>query len=291
MKVALLSMFSLLGATAAILNAGGAVRRGVVSRGARSASCNMAVAPCGFIGLGIMGQGMARQLRAAGIPLVVWTRSVKAAEDLAAEAAADGGSAVTVADSAQAVVEACARTFVMLPTPDAVHELYHQEDGVLAGVSKGKQIVDCATLRVEDMEALSEAVHRRGGLFAEAPVSGSKGPAATGQLVFLVGGDEEVYKAATAEWDAMGKATVYCGAVGKGTQLKLVVNMVMGTQLAALAEGLALGKSLGLDGGDLQRVLELGAMSSPMLALKGPLMAKGDYAPNFPLKCAATPAD
>eukprot|EP00966_Prymnesium_polylepis_P039927 927037-Prymnesium_polylepis.2 len=164
------------------------------------------------------------------------------------------------------------------------------------------------------MEELSEAVHRRGGLFCEAPVSGSKGPAATGQLVFMVAGDEDVYTAAAAEWDAMGKAAIYCGAVGKGTQLKLVVNMVMGTQLAAIAEGLALGRTLGLDGAVLQdgaqqriashprtdafamtalslcrarrAVLEQGAMASPMLKLKGPLMAAGDYAANFPLKYA-----
>jgi len=215
----------------------------------------------------------------------VWSRDSSACTALEAEAA-DGGPAVTVAASPKDVVEACERTYVMLPTPDACHELYHREDGVLAGVSDGKAVIDCATLRVEDMEELSEAVHRRGGLFCEAPVSGSKGPAATGQLVFMVAGDEDVYTAAAAEWDAMGKAAIYCGAVGKGTQLKLVVNMVMGTQLAAIAEGLALGRTLGLDGAVLQDVLEQGAMASPMLKLKGPLMAAGDYAANFPLKYA-----
>ena len=82
------------------------------------------------------------------------------------------------------------------------------------------------------------------------------------------------------------QASVYCGDVGKGTQLKLVVNMVMSTQLSALAEGLALGRTLGLDGAALQSVLEQGAMASPMLKLKGPCMASGDYSPNFPLKYA-----
>ena len=112
--------------------------------------------PCGFIGLGIMGVGMARQLREADIPLVVWTRNASVSSALEAEAAS-GGAAITVAASPKAVVEACARTYLMLPTPEVCHELYHQEDGVLAGVSDGKYIIDCATLRVEDMEVRASA--------------------------------------------------------------------------------------------------------------------------------------
>ncbi|KAL1529432.1 hypothetical protein AB1Y20_000380 [Prymnesium parvum] len=244
----------------------------------------MSPPPVGFIGLGIMGQGMARRLLSANIPLVVWTRNETLAARFQSEAAVP--AAVEVASSPMAVVQACSRTYLMLPTPEACHELYHTELGVLAGVAEGKAIIDCATLRVEDMEALSEAVHRRGGLFVEAPVSGSKGPAATGQLIFMVAGDEAVYHAARPEWEAMGKTAIYCGEVGKATQLKLVVNMIMSTQLAALAEGLALGRKLGLDGSQLQSVLEQGAIASPMLKLKGPLMAEANYSPNFPLKYA-----
>ena len=166
-------------------------------------------AALGFIGLGIMGNGMARQLRAAGFPLVVWTRNATVAAQLQSE----DGATITVVESPQAVVEACERTFLMLPTPEVCHEAYHQDAGVLAGVCEGKQIVDCATLRVEDMEALSEAVRRRGGQFLEAPVSGSKGPAETGQLIFLTAGDRQVFEQAAAEWDAMGKASIFCGEV------------------------------------------------------------------------------
>ena len=116
----------------------------------------MTAEPCGFIGLGIMGVGMARQLRAADIPLVVWTRNASVSSALEAEAAS-GGASVTVAASPKAVVEACARTYLMLPTPEVCHELYHQADGVLAGVSNGKYVIDCATLRVEDMEVRAPA--------------------------------------------------------------------------------------------------------------------------------------
>ncbi|KAL3914422.1 MAG: hypothetical protein SGPRY_007631, partial [Prymnesium sp.] len=246
----------------------------------RVAAARMVSSPCGFIGLGIMGKGMASQLLSAGIPLVVWSRDESAGLDLAAQAGEGEGGEVTLADSPQQVVQSCLRTYLMLPTPAVCHEVYHQEGGVLAGVCEGKQIIDCATLRVEDMEA--RALPPAAGASLEA----SQGPAAAGQLIFMVAGDKEVYTAATPELDAMGKAAIYCGEVGMATKMKLVVNMVMSTQLAALAEGVALGRSLGLDGEQLQGVMEQGAVASPMLKLKGPLMAKSDHTPNFPLKYA-----
>ena len=115
----------------------------------------------------------------------------------------------------------------------------------------------------------------------EAPVSGSKGPAAAGALIFMAAGDKAVFDAASAvELAAMGKKSVFCGEeVGVATNMKLVVNTIMGAQLAALAEGIALAESLGLSVDDMQGVLEEGAMASPMLKLKGPLMAQRSYAP------------
>ena len=206
-------------------------------------------APVGFIGLGIMGQGMARRLASSGQPLHVWTRGATAASALASE----HPGAVTVAESPAAVVEACSRTYLMLSTPDACEEVYSMRRGVLEGVSDGKALIDCATLRPEDMAALAERVHERGGSFVEAPVSGSKAPAANGALIFMCAGDEETFRSAEAELAAMGKFTVFCGTtVGAASKMKLVVNLVMGTQLAALAEGLALASALGLSSEDVQ---------------------------------------
>jgi 3-hydroxyisobutyrate dehydrogenase-like beta-hydroxyacid dehydrogenase len=139
----------------------------------------MATETIGFIGLGHMGEGMARRLlNVAGRKLVVWNRS--AAKSKALEAEAKG--AVTVAESPAAVVRACAVTFVMLSEPMAVKSVYEAPEGILAGVSAGKSIVDCATLAVADMERLSAQVLGKGGRFLEAPVSGSKAPAAQGQV-------------------------------------------------------------------------------------------------------------
>jgi len=130
-------------------------------------------------------------------------------------------------------------------------------------------------------------VRAKGGLFLEAPVSGSKQPAADGSLIFLCSGDAEALDRAEMGLDAMGKATHYYGPqAGLGTRMKLAVNLVMGAQLAALAEGVALAERAGLTADDLVTVLTEGAMASPMVKLKGKAMAARAYPPAFPLKHA-----
>ena len=241
--------------------------------------------PRGFIGLGIMGEGMVSQLLQAGTPVHVWSRNAAVCEKFKAEH--DPNSLLTIEDSPRAVMNACERTYLMLSTPEVCEEVYTMPGGILEGVEPGKQLVDCATLRPNDMASLAERVSAKGGAFLEAPVSGSKGPAATGTLIFMAAGEQAVYEAAADDLGAMGKLSVYCGQeVGMATKMKLVVNLIMGTQLAAIAEGMALAEGLGLSAEDLQSVLDNGAMASPMVKLKGPLMASSNYSPAFPLKYA-----
>ena len=247
-----------------------------------TASLTSAQPAVGFIGLGIMGEGMVNNLLRANIPVHIWSRNSALCAKFA-----DGQALATVERSPASVLASCERTYLMLSTPEACEEVYTMPDGVLDGVRPGSQLVDCATLRPEDMTSLADRVHSKGGLFCEAPVSGSKGPAEAGQLIFMVAGDERVFENAAAELDAMGKKSVFCGAeVGAATRMKLVVNLIMGTQLAALAEGLALAEDIGLDVADMQAVLDEGAMASPMVKLKGPLMAQRKYTTAFPLKYA-----
>lgn len=239
--------------------------------------------PVGFIGLGIMGQGMARRLLSLPRPLHVWSRNHEVTKAIAAQYP----GMITIAASPAAVIDACERTYLMLSTPEACEEVYTMESGVLEGCRPGKAIIDCATLRPEDMASLGERVRARGGSFVEAPVSGSKAPAANGALIFMCAGDKATFEAAEAELGVMGKKSVFCSeTVGAATQMKLVVNLIMGTQLAALAEGLVLADKLNLSSKDVQTVLDQGAMASPMVALKGPLMAKHEYSTAFPLKYA-----
>jgi len=238
----------------------------------------------GFIGLGIMGKGMVKNLinKLTEATFVVYNRSIEASEELKSLYP----ERVVVASSAKEVVERCETTYCMLSTLDASKALFDGEDGVVAGVSAGKVIVDCATLTPERMIDEGERITAAGGLFLEAPVSGSKVPAETGQLIFLCGGDQALFDRVRPALDCMGKAAFLFGPVGQGSRMKLVVNMVMGVMMGALGEGVALCEAADLPADQLLQVLDLGAMACPLFKGKGGAVLSRQYPTNFPLKHA-----
>ena len=236
----------------------------------------------GFIGVGIMGGGMASCLLKAKRSLVVWNRDASKAQKLAE--AYPG--LVTVVKSPGDVIAKCALTYSMLSTLEASEAVFPQ---IIDSIRDGKSLVDCATLTPERMQLMNDDVIANGGRFLEAPVSGSKVPAQQGALIFLCGGDRDLYDQVKPDLSEMGKADFHYGDVGAGSKMKLVVNMVMGSMMVALGEGLALCEASQLpadDGAGLLKVLDLGIMANGLFKLKGPKMLKGDHAPNFPLKHA-----
>lgn len=239
----------------------------------------------GFVGLGIMGKGMAKNLitKFPERKLLVWNRSVGPSQELAA---AFPGQ-VTIAHSPADVVRQSDITYSMLSDMNASMSVFDDPiDGIIAGVSAGKVIVDCATLSPERMMDECAKINEKGGMFLEAPVSGSKVPAETGQLIFLCGGSQEVFTLVTPALEAMGKANFYFGQAGQGCKVKLVVNMIMGTMMSALADGVTLAQAADLPIDKLLQVLSLGAMTNPMFQMKGPNMINNTFAPHFPLKHA-----
>mmetsp|Transcript_2459 Transcript_2459/g.4590 ORF Transcript_2459/g.4590 Transcript_2459/m.4590 type:complete len:319 (+) Transcript_2459:224-1180(+) len=246
----------------------------------------------GFVGIGIMGEGMAARLltqKIAGTqekPLYIWNRTQSKCVDFKQTLGEEYH--VIIKDSAKEVVEAFDVTYCMLSTPEASKAVFDAQDGVLAGVSTGKSIVDCATLAEADMKRMDTAVTSKGGRFLEAPVSGSKVPAATGALIFLCAGSKDLFDEIKDNGlNAMGKAShFFSQEVGYGTRAKLVVNSLMGTMVAAFGEALALAENVGLDASEMIEVIGQGAIQSPVYALKGPKMIVQDHAPNFPLKHA-----
>lgn len=241
--------------------------------------------PVGFLGLGIMGLPMARNLIAkAGKKLVVWNRSIERCNMLAQEFP----DSVTIASSPAEVVKACNPTFQCLTTPEVVDTvLFSMEGAAINGVSSGKMIIDCSTITEESSTASSVKIKAAGGLYLEAPVSGSKGPAEQGTLIFLAAGDKEVFDLVEPDMlPAMGKKSFFLGDLGAGARMKLAVNMVMGSLTSALAEGIVLCENNNLDANQFLEVLDLGAMSNPIFRGKGPNMTaeKRNYAPNFPLE-------
>jgi len=221
----------------------------------------------GFIGLGIMGAGMARRLVQGGHTLNVWNRTPEKCAEIKNEFV----GAIKIFESPSEVIKNSKITFIMLSTPEDCEAVYHSHDGILDGVSEGKLIVDCATLQPSDMEKASDAVKTKGGAFLEAPVSGSKVPAEKGQLVFMTAGDKVVHDFAQPYLSLMGKSNYFVGEVGSATKMKLVVNSIMANMLASLAEGMKLSAAVDLDLNTLLQVISDGAMNNPMFNVKGPV--------------------
>lgn len=231
----------------------------------------------GFIGLGIMGTGMAHNLLKAGFKVTVYNRTAEKCAPLV-EAGA------TQADSPAATVQSNDITFNMVSDPAAAEAVCFGPQGVLEGISAGKGYVDMSTIDPHTSAKIGAAITQKGGRFVEAPVSGSKKPAADGTLVIIAAGDQALFEECKGAFDAMGKLTVYVGDVGNAAKMKLVVNMIMGGMMTAFCEGLALTDKAGISPKDLLHILEHGAIASPMLRVKGPLILDQQFAPAFPLK-------
>ena len=231
----------------------------------------------GFLGLGIMGSAMAENLLKAGFKVTVWNRSP---EKCAALAAMGASVAATPAE----VTASCAITIAMLADPAAAREVCLGPEGALEGIGAGRGYVDMSTVDAETALEIGAAIAKKGGRFLEAPVSGSKKPAQDGTLIILAAGDQGLFDQALPLFDKMGKKSLFLGELGRGAQMKLIVNMMMGGMMAILCEGLALAGKAGLESADLLEVVDAGAIANPMFKMKGAQIAQGTFAPAFPLK-------
>ncbi len=237
------------------------------------------MAKYGYLGLGIMGRGMALNLVKAGHDVVVWNRSAEKCDELVAAGATKGSSPAEV-------VSSCDITFACVSDPEASKALVFGDNGVLHGVAGGRAYVDMSTIDPGTAQTIGAAIVEAGGRYLEAPVSGSKGPAENGTLILLAAGERALFDEAEPAFSVMGKKSVFLGEVGQGARMKLVVNMIMGTMMTAFTEGMTLAAKADLSTQDLLDVLDAGAMSNPMFRGKGPLMQKESFAAAFPLKHA-----
>jgi 3-hydroxyisobutyrate dehydrogenase len=234
----------------------------------------------GLLGLGTMGQGMAKNLLKAGFPLSVWNRTKAKAEPLAHSGArvtetpaqAAGGSAIVLAMVAD---DAASRT------------AWLGQDGALEAMPEGAIAVECSTLSPDWIRELREAVVRRGLWMAEAPVTGSRVQADAGQLSFLVGADGDTLAAIAPVLECMSKEIVHLGPIGSGAQLKLINNFLCGVQVAAFAEALAWMERTGLRLETAIDFLKRGAPGSGILTAMSDRMTQRTYEVNFLLRLMA----
>ncbi|XP_043706918.1 glyoxylate/succinic semialdehyde reductase 1 isoform X1 [Telopea speciosissima] len=231
----------------------------------------------GFLGLGIMGKAMAKNLLQNGFKVTIWNRTLSKCEELVEYGASIG-------DTPAAVVKKCKYTIAMLSDPSAALSVVLDKDGVLEQMCSGKGYIDMSTVDADTSTKISEVISKKGGYFLEAPVSGSKKPAEDGQLVILAAGEKSLYDEIIPAFNVLGKKSFFLGEVGNGAKMKLVVNMIMGSMINAFSEGLVLSDRSGLSQQTLLEVLELGAVATPMFKMKGPAMIQNNYAPAFPLK-------
>lgn len=233
-----------------------------------------------FLGLGIMGSGMARRLLVNGYPLTVYNRNPERTRSFGAEGARVASSPREAASGADVIIS-------MVADDTASRALWFGEEGALAGALPGTVCVECSTVTVGWALELAAAAKSGRCEFLDAPVTGSKTHAAAGELSFLVGGDAAVLEKVRPALAVMGKTILPLGPVGSGALVKLINNFVCGAQVAALAEATALIERSGLDRAKALEVLTGGAPGSPLVKTVSARMTAPDYTPNFLLRLMA----
>lgn len=233
-----------------------------------------------FLGLGIMGSGMARRLLANGFPLTVFNRNAERSKPFATEGATVAGSPREAATNASVIIS-------MVADDNAARSLWLGENGALAGAAPGTVCVESSTVTVGWVRELAAAARKNNCELIDAPVTGSKLQAAAGELNFLVGGEAPPLEKVRPVLAAMGKTVLPLGPVGSGARMKLINNFVCGVQIAALAEGLAMIERGGLDRTKALEVLTGGAPGSPLVKAVSARMTKPDFTPNFLLRLMA----
>ncbi|XP_052794236.1 uncharacterized protein LOC128227590 isoform X2 [Mya arenaria] len=233
----------------------------------------------GFLGLGIMGQGMVMNLLRSGHEVTVWNRTAQKCRDFVKAGALKGNSPCEV-------VQQCDITFCCVADTTAVKDIvFTTNTGVLHGITAGKCFVEMSTIDEETVQDVAEAIQARGGVYLEAPVVGSRVPALEGQLTILASGDRKLFDDCFSCFEAIGKKSLYLGSdPGAATRMKLIINMVMGTVVASLAEGMAMAEKVGLDLEDVAEVLSLGSLRCPAIIHKSQAILNQKYDPHFPLQ-------
>ena len=233
-----------------------------------------------MIGLGIMGGGMAGRLLAAGFPLAVYNRN----KDRSAPFA---GAGATVAASPREAASQADIIISMVSDDIASRGVWLGDNGALAGAARGSVLIECSTLTVGWIKELAAAAAQRGCELLDAPVTGTKPHAASGELSFLIGGSDEALATAQPVLAVMGREFIHLGPTGSGALMKLINNFMCGVQAASLAEAEYM---IGAGGLNLEKALPIlthGAPGSGLVQRAAARAFANDFTPNFPLHLMA----
>ena len=230
----------------------------------------------GFIGMGIMGKPMAKNLIDAGYSLIAYDINEDALEEMVAYGAEK-------ASSCQEVSSLCEVIITMLPNSPHVKKAVLAKEGVINGVHAGQILIDMSSIAPLISQEIAKELNKKGVEMLDAPVSGGQEKAQLGTLAIMVGGKEEIFNQCKAILEVMGKP-VLVGNVGAGQTTKLVNQTIVAINIAAVAEGLVLGKKAGVDPERIFEAIKGGLAGSQCFTDKAPRMFKGNYDPGFRMK-------
>jgi 3-hydroxyisobutyrate dehydrogenase-like beta-hydroxyacid dehydrogenase len=231
----------------------------------------------GFIGIGAMGSPMSQHLLEAGFPLTVYDK-------VPARTAAYRRRGVSVASSCADTARRSDVVITIIGQVAEEMEAVMGAGGVLEGAHPGLILIDMSTVGIVASVKMAAAAQERGVAFLDSTISGSVGPAREGSLTFMVGGDSAALETVRPVLRAMGERIYHVGPNGAGSAMKVIVNLMIGMTVLAVAETLTLGRQAGLDPHQMLEILGQTAVNSPHLRNKGRMMIEGNFEPSFALK-------
>jgi 3-hydroxyisobutyrate dehydrogenase/2-hydroxy-3-oxopropionate reductase len=236
------------------------------------------MAKLGFLGLGIMGYPMARNLMRAGHDVAVWSRTSAKAKELAES---EKG---TFCQTPRDVAAHAECVFLCVGDTKMSEEVILGANGLIEGASKGAAIVDASTVSPSASRHIGEELARKGVDFLDAPCTGSKPGAESGNLTFMIGGDPAVFERVKPFFEPMGKRLYYCGGPGLGLHAKLTQNLILSNILMAFNEGIVLAAKAGVDPRLMLDILDNSAAKCGLISFKAPYVLRRDFQPNFSLR-------
>ena len=233
------------------------------------------MAKLGFLGLGIMGYPMARNLMRAGHQVALWSNTASKAQELAAN---ENG---VFCETPKQVGEFAECIFLCVGDTGMSEQVILGADGIAEGAKPGTVVADASTVSPTASQKIGEALAAKGLHFLDAPCTGSKPGAEGGNLTFMIGGDQGIFEKVRSYFEPMGKRLYYCGGPGMGLHAKLTQNLILANLLMAFNEGMVLAAKAGVEPNLMLEILDNSAAKSGLISFKAPYVFRRDFQTNF----------
>ena len=231
----------------------------------------------GFIGLGIMGRPMAKNLLKAGFSLVVFDLNKEPVEDLVKSGASAGSSSREVAERTEVII-------TMVPDSPEVREVILGRNGVMEGIKQGSLVIDMSSINPLVSREIAKELKKKGADMLDAPVSGGEPMAIQGTLAIMVGGEKKIFEECLEIFKPLGKNIVHVGEIGAGGFTKLANQIIVALNIAAVGEALTLGVKAGLDPQTIYQAIRGGLAGSTVLEAKAPMIIGRNFKAGFKIK-------